>query len=75
MHYFSSNQVSVTFFNRLSADISHTLLYENDDSFNQLMDCGLPVFRMGTDIMLVVSSETEIQQVRRITQTPLFIKF
>ncbi|MBK0403947.1 hypothetical protein I5M27_13210 [Adhaeribacter sp. BT258] len=75
MHYFSSNQVSVTFFNRLSADVSHTLLYENDEIFSELMNSGLQVQRDGFDIMLFVSTETELYKVRRITQIPLFIKF
>ncbi|MFC5271592.1 hypothetical protein [Adhaeribacter terreus] len=75
MHYFPSNQVSVTFFNSLSADISHTLLSENDEIFIELMESGLPVLRDGFNVMLFVSTETELYKVRRITQIPLFIKF
>jgi hypothetical protein len=75
MHYFSSNQVSITFFNSLSSDFSHALLYENDESFSELMNSGLQILRDGYDVLLFVSSETDLYKVRQITQIPLFIKF
>ena len=75
MHYFSAQQVSITFFNKLSKDISHTVFDENDEIFCKLMNSGFQVLREGREISLYLCTETERYKVRRITQIPLFIKF
>lgn len=75
MNFFTLNQVSITFHNRLSQDLSHAVLYENEESFQELMKYGFKISRKGSDMVLYVNSETELYKVRQITQIPLFIKF
>ena len=69
------NFVSVLFFNQLSQDISHTILSEQEDVFQQLMNGNYDVDRQGADVFLQITSETELLNLRQITSLPLFIKF
>ena len=69
------NIVSVLFFNQLSQDICHTVLQEQEDVFQQLMDGNFKVDRQGVDVFLHITSESELLNVRQITRLPLFIKF
>ncbi|KAA9332698.1 hypothetical protein [Adhaeribacter soli] len=75
MEYISANQINVLVYNLLSKDVSHLLLYENEEAFSSLMQAGLKTTRKGSDLMLYIKSEHELYKVRRITQYPLFIKF
>src|SRR5690606_4134390 len=68
-------QVSVLFRNNLSQDISHVVLFENEEAFLQLMAGNFKTRRVGADVFLQISSETELLHIRRIVQVPLFMKF
>ncbi|MBK0402495.1 hypothetical protein I5M27_05825 [Adhaeribacter sp. BT258] len=69
------NQVSVLFQNNLSQDISHAILFENEDVFIQLMGGNFKTSREGTDVFLQINSETELLNIRQITRMPMFMKF
>jgi hypothetical protein len=75
MYSIAANKFSITFHNQVSADISHLLLYEHEDTLLNLMSAGFKTIREGCNIALFLTTETELYKVRHITQTPLFIKF
>ena len=68
-------QVSVLFENHLSQDISHAILFENEEAFLQLMNGNFKMSRHGADVFLQINSETELLHIRQITRIPLFMKF
>jgi len=70
-----NNFVSVLFFNQLSQDISHAILQEQEEAFQQLINGNFNVDRQGTDVFLQITSESELLNLRQITRLPLFIKF
>ena len=70
-----STQVSVLFQHNRSQDISHAILYENEDAFLQLMSGNFKTSREGADVFLQISSDTELLNIRQITKIPLFMKF
>ena len=74
MPAYRKNIVSVLFFNQLSQDISHLILSEQEEIFQQLMGGNFQVNRHGTDVFLQITSETELLNLRQITRLPLFIK-
>lgn len=69
------NQVSIIFHSKLSSELSHTLLYENEEIFNRLMNSGFKTKRKGPNIAMYLNSDTDVYKARAITQSPLFIKF
>ena len=70
----TNNQlVSVLFFNQLSQDISHAILQEQEDIFQELMGGNFQLSREGSDIFLQITSQTELLSLRQITKLPLFI--
>ncbi|MFC5271202.1 hypothetical protein [Adhaeribacter terreus] len=74
-NYQQHQQVSVLFRNFHSEDISHAVLFENDDAFQKLMGGNFKITRRGADVFLQISSETELLHLRQITRIPLFMKF
>ena len=75
MHALTSQQVSILFHNQLSQDISHAILHENDEAFQQLMEGNFKTRREGRDVFLHISTESELLNIRQITRIPLFMKF
>ena len=75
MLVFRKNIVSVLFLNQISQDISHLILSEQEETFQQLMSGNFQINRQGTDVFLQITSETELLNLRQITRLPLFIKF
>ena len=67
--------VSVLFHNQLSKDISHVILDENEDIFQQLVKGNFRTKRHGKDFWLEITSETEMLRIRQITRIPMFMNF
>ena len=75
MDSLKSNLVSVLFQNVISAELSHTILDESETVFQQLMGGSFKVSRIGADVFLEITSESEFLYLRQISRIPLFMKF
>ena len=75
MDSLKSNLVSVLFQNVISAELSHTILDESETVFQQLMGGSFKVSRIGADVFLEITSESELLYLRQLTRIPLFMKF